>query len=232
MQVRLSVALAAGAILVLSACDDGTEKRALVPAVLLTAPAGSAPTPAVIIDNDAFAGQPKSFIDGINAGASAAFMARYTTESGGEPGGEYVVYSLPPLARVDTFEQGQSTPTSIVVSRDGDLAVSCLQKEAGWVCDRFELERPLLLTASPIVYPTADELSGATVTADGQREIAGEPVNCWTIMREVAAETRVIRYCLNAGGVVLFAETNSGVVTATEFSGSVNAEDFVLPIAN
>lgn len=232
MRVRLTVALAAtAAILVFNACDDGTEKRALVPEVLLTAPAGSVPTPAVIIGDGAANVEPRDFIDRINAGAAATYTVRYTTEASGELGGEFVVYSLPPLARVDAFEQGQDAPASIAVSRDGDLAIGCVPGGAGWECDPFALEGPLILTASPIVYPTAGELAEATIAADSQREIAGVIANCWVTTRPVAEETRVTHYCLSAGGVVLFAQTNSGIIRAVEFSETASNEDFVLPIS-
>jgi hypothetical protein len=239
-----AAALAAAALtLAGSACGGGDGGSSLPGDILLTPVAGETrPANITIFDEPTSTpqagavnatatplatGAAATLVDLMDAGLTATYRVRYRSSSDEGAGDSYIVYSKPPLLRIDTVPAGSDLPSSIVIIRAGGRSVSCTPDGGNWSCDEFQrLPGNPLLTLGPVIYPDASTLAETTVTEVHGREIAGEPTRCFFLAGPARGPDG---YCLTAEGVVVLSFIEGANVEATEFSRDVSQDDFILP---
>lgn len=162
------------------------------------------------------------------AGQQATYQVRYETSSdSGEKGDSYVIFNLPPLARVDTVPQGSNEPSSQIIVNGEGTTIACSSDATGRRCAQINpFNGPLPLAAGPIVFPAASTFGSLSVTEVNGRVIAGAPTRCFQLSSNAAGETE--EYCFSNSGVPLYASGPFGIIGASQISADVSSADFLL----
>jgi hypothetical protein len=209
--------LAAGSLLAAISCgggDDDTNQGAPTATIELT---GTAREYAASLDN----------------GLTAIFRVTYeTTTPEGDPGEVYIIYNRPPMARVDIVPADPAEGQTLFIGRDGeDNVTGCSGGPDAWECSETPLGGPVLRTAGPVAFYTANDLTQFEVTRLPQdRTIAGQSTTCYEFTPNGAGGGEPSEFCLTDSGVVLYSSTPSQTVEATEFSSTVEDADFTPPV--
>ncbi len=162
-------------------------------------------------------------------GQRATYRVQYQTSSAsGDKGDGYVVFSLPPLARVDTIPQGASEPSSQIVAKSDGTTIGCSSDSTGRNCAQIKpFAAPLPLAAGPIVFPASDTFGTLSVTETQGRDIAGTATRCFALAADTAGDAPTY-YCFSSAGVPTYASGGFGVVEAIELSSDVATSEFAI----
>ncbi len=161
-------------------------------------------------------------------GQQATYKVRYQTSAeGGDEGDSYVVFNLAPRARVDTIPAGSDT-ASVQIAVDGaGKTIGCSSEAGNRDCvDMQPFGAPLPLSAGPIVFPPSGTFGTLDIKEVDGREVANENTRCFSIASPSNEPDGDLDYCFSASGVPLYAKGPTGVVEASELSGSVSDADF------
>ena len=195
------------AVLVLAAACGGKEQRAPVSSV------------------DARA----TLVDLFSRGLNTTYKVTYQTSA--PDGNKYIVFNRPPLTRIDAISPDSSSPFSSIIGTQGSATVDCSGGPDNWECSQTPAAgESLLVTASPVIFPTASEVESSDVRETDTRTIAGQAARCFRLRPPQGGADKEIEYCLNGDGVPLFSAGSFGTTQAIEFSGDVSSEDFVPPV--
>jgi hypothetical protein len=178
-------------------------------------------------------GTASEFYDLLYRGLDASYQAAYqTTTPEGARGEAYVVYSKPPLVRIDTVPAGTLTADSVLMGGAADdQTIGCSGGPEAWECSAIEpLGDSLLRAAGPIGFLSKDDLSVFNVTRSPMnRSFAGQETTCYILAPASGESAEQSEYCLTAEGVVLYSATPSQTSEATEFRAQVENADFTPP---
>jgi hypothetical protein len=178
-------------------------------------------------------GEAMEFRDLLYDGLNATYRVTYeTTTPEGMPGGNYIVYSQPPLARIDTVPAARDEPDSLIITGGpADQTFGCAGGTDAWECSEIEsLGDSAIRVAGPVAFLSSNDIAQTRVSKTTGRPIAGQQTTCFELApvgSDGAGE--VTEYCLTAEGVVLLAASPSQTVEATEYSPQVSSEDFIPP---
>jgi hypothetical protein len=175
-------------------------------------------------------GEAMEFRELLYEGLEATYRVTYeTTTPEGMPGGKYIVYSQPPLARIDTLPADADEPDSLIIdSGPGDQTFGCTGGPDAWECSEIEsLGDSAIRVAGPVAFLSSNDIAQTSVRETTGRPIAGQQTTCFELAPAGAGE--VTEYCLTVEGVVLLAASPSQTVEAAEYSAQVASEDFIPP---
>jgi hypothetical protein len=163
-------------------------------------------------------------------GQRATYRVRYETSSGGgENGDTYIIFNMPPNARVDTIPQGASDPSVQIAMDSSGKTLTCSTDGGSRDCVQvMGFSAPLPLSAGPIVFPQAATFGSLDITEVDGRTIASETTRCFSIASIPSDAASALDYCFDASGVPLYARGPNGVAEATELTTAVSDADFVL----
>jgi len=208
------------AVLLLAVACGGQEKSA--PTTPTEALSGTPPSSPVSGDASA------TLLDLLAGGLDIIYKVTYQTTA--PDGNTYVVFNRPPDTRIDTVAPGSSEPSSSIIAAQGPGMVSCSGGPDHWECSEVPPpEDPLVVAASPVIFPKAADLESFEVSETGARQIAGEAARCFRLHARQEEAGREVEYCLNSDGVPLFSAGPFGSALATEFSVDVSDDDFTPP---
>lgn len=164
------------------------------------------------------------------AGTRVTYRIRYETSSrSGDRGDNYIIFNMPPLARIDTVPPGGSAPSSQLVVRADGTTIACWSNPTGRSCAPIKpFDGTLPDAAGPIVFPALKTFSSLSITEISPRIEAGVSARCFQVTPGPLAQTPT-EYCFTAVGVPVYANGPFGIVKATQLSAAVSASDFRIP---
>jgi hypothetical protein len=161
------------------------------------------------------------------AGQGVTYRIRYEMSSSkGDTGNSYVIFNMPPWARIDAFLPNGSEPSSQLVTEADGTTIACSLVAQRRSCTHMTTFGGLLpAAAGPIVYPPIEAFGSLSVTEVRPKLVAGTSARCFDIPSNDAAQPPT-QYCFTASGVPVYASGPFGIVEATQVSSDVSASDF------
>ncbi len=244
----MGLVVAGGVVLLTSACGGGGEEKASpTPSARATGTAAASPAAAATGASAAATGAPatssltgdaKAVYTLASKGTEAIYRATYeisSTTQGESSEGTMTIYAKPPKSRFDSISTapGEAEPTEgRFISTDGD-SITCSKTAGEWTCTKFAAGQAI---EEPSTAVDEQEVQKYDVSKTDGRKIAGQDTDCF-LMRPKPGQTDLpdeTELCLNDDGIPLYSQakgpgTDTTVVEATDYSGSVSDADFEPP---